>query len=101
MSDSAHAVHEDALVAFTERAPRSDTNWAGVIRTTDGLEIGCKIKNVSKTGAKIAVSEAYHLPETFMLKFGKDFVLRVRLAWRKGNFAGLKVEQITKLSANG
>lgn len=59
----------------------------------------CKIKNVSKTGAKIEISEAYFLPETFMLRFGKNFVCRVRLAWRKGKFSGLKVEEITKLDA--
>jgi hypothetical protein len=60
--------------------------------------MSCQIRNVSKTGAKIEISEIYHLPEAFMLKFGKNFVCRVRLAWRQGKFAGLKVEQITKLN---
>jgi len=99
MSDSVQAIPAEILNAFAERSPRSETDWPGAIRTSDGLEIQCKIKNVSKTGAKVEVSEAYYLPETFLLKFGKNFVCRVRLAWRRGRFTGLKVEQISKIDA--
>ena len=34
-----------------------------------------------------------------MLKVvGKDFVCRVRLAWRRGHFAGLLIEQVGKIA---
>lgn len=63
------------------------------------MEIPCTVKDVSKTGAKIAVSDSYHLPENFMLKIvGKDFVCRVKLAWRRGHFAGLRIEQVAKIA---
>lgn len=91
---------EEALVTIGERAPRNETNWIGLIRTFDGIEIPCTVKDISKTGAKIGVPASYHLPDSFMLKVvGKDFVCRVRLAWRRGHFAGLVIEQIGKIAS--
>ena len=35
-----------------------------------------------------------------MLKVvGKDFVCRVRVAWRRGHFAGLIIEQVGKIAS--
>jgi hypothetical protein len=85
--------------SFGERAPRNETNWIGLIRTSEGTEIPCTVKDVSKTGAKIGVPASYELPERFMLKVvGKDFVCRVKLAWRRGHFAGLIIEQVGKVA---
>ncbi|WP_143103661.1 PilZ domain-containing protein [Methylobacterium gossipiicola] len=97
MSNFAESIASEMIDPFIERSPRKDADWPGFIRTADGSEIECRIKNVSKTGARIEVSEVHFLPDTFLLKFGKNFVCRVRLAWRKGKSSGLKVEQITKL----
>ncbi|POR40270.1 hypothetical protein CRT23_24795 [Methylobacterium sp. V23] len=37
-----------------------------------------------------------------MLKIlGKDFVCRVSLAWRKGNFVGVHIEQFGKIAPRG
>lgn len=57
------------------------------------------MKDASASGAKIGVPASYHLPDTFMLKVvGKDFVCRVSLAWRRGHFAGVRIEQVGKLA---
>lgn len=81
------------------RAPRADTNWIAIIRTLDGVEIPCNVKDVSKTGARIGVPASCPLPDVFMLKIvGKDIVCRVSLAWRKGNFVGVHIEQFGKIA---
>ncbi|WP_103712234.1 PilZ domain-containing protein [Methylobacterium sp. V23] len=84
------------------RAPRAETNWIAIIRTLDGVEIPCNVKDVSRTGAQIGVPASCPLPDVFMLKIlGKDFVCRVSLAWRKGNFVGVHIEQFGKIAPRG
>lgn len=69
-----------------------------MIRLFDGTEIPCNIKDISKSGAKLGIPEAYTLPASFMLRIlGRDFVLKVNLAWRRGNYAGVRIERIAKL----
>jgi len=83
-----------------ERAPRNETNWIATIRTFDGAEIPCTVKDISKTGARIGLPSSCQLPDSFMLKvIGKDFVCRVSLAWRKGNFVGVHIEQFGKVAS--
>ncbi|WP_155912035.1 PilZ domain-containing protein [Methylobacterium sp. 77] len=90
---------DNASGLLMDRAPRSSTNWIAVIRTKEGVEIPCNVKDVSKSGAKIGVPSSYQLPESFMLKvIGKDFVLQVSLVWRSGNFVGVKIDQVGKLA---
>ena len=90
---------EGPSASFGERAPRNETDWIGLIRTLEGVEIPCTVKDVSKTGAKIGVPASYELPDNFMLKVvGKNFVCRVRLAWRRGHFAGVIIEQVGKIA---
>jgi hypothetical protein len=73
---------------IARREERTATNWIALIRLFDGTEIPCNIKDISKSGAKLGVPEAYILPASFMLRIlGRDFVLRVTLAWRRGNYA--------------
>ncbi|CAO4165392.1 PilZ domain-containing protein [Methylorubrum aminovorans] len=87
---------EASLVA--RREERTVTNWIAMIRLFDGTEIPCNIKDISKSGAKLGVPEAYTLPASFMLRIlGRDFVLKVNLAWRRGNYAGVRIERIAKL----
>lgn len=88
---------DDTNIVF--RAPRAETNWIAVIRTLDGVEISCTVKDVSKTGARIGVPASCPLPHTFMLKIvGKDIICRVSLAWRKGNFVGVHINQFGKIA---
>ncbi len=89
-------IPEAALVA--RREERTTTNWIAMIRLFDGTEIPCNVKDISKSGAKLGVPASYELPATFMIKIlGRDFVLRVNLAWRRGNYAGVRIERIAKL----
>lgn len=81
------------------RAPRAETNWIAIIRTLDGIEIPCNVKDVSKTGARIGIPASCPLPDVFLLKIvGKDIVCRVSLAWRKGNFVGVHIKQFAKIA---
>lgn len=87
-----------ATTVVARREDRSATNWIALIRLFDGTEIPCTVKDISKSGAKLGVPAAYELPASFMLRIvGRDFVLRVILAWRAGNYAGVRIERIAKL----
>ncbi|MCK2052865.1 PilZ domain-containing protein [Methylobacterium sp. 37f] len=89
--DQDAALHED-------RASRSKTEWIGLIRTQEGTEIPCSVKDVSATGAKLSVSENIQLPYEFMLKVvGMDYVCAVALAWRVGNLVGVRIVKFAKL----
>lgn len=85
--------------AVPERALRKETNWIALIRTPAGVEFPCTVKDISATGAKIGLPASYELPERFMLKVvGKDFVCRVKLAWRRDNFVGVNIEHFGKIA---
>ncbi len=89
-------VSADGLVQ--RREARMATNWIALIRLFDGTEIPCNIKDISKSGAKLGVPSSWELPPNFMLKVvGRDFVMRVTLAWRRGNYAGVHIDRIAKL----
>lgn len=86
----------EGLVARREQ--RTETSWIAMIRLFDGTEIPCNVKDISKSGAKLGVPASYELPSVFMLRvLGRDFVLRVTLAWRRGNYAGVRIDRIAKL----
>lgn len=92
------AAAQDVALLIARREERTTTNWIALIRLFDGTEIPCNVKDISKSGAKLGVPEAYALPASFMLRIlGRDFVLRVNLAWRRGNYAGVRIERIAKL----
>ncbi len=87
-----------APAALPERALRKETNWIAMIRTPDGIEIPCTVNDISATGARIGLPSSFELPDIFLLKVvGKDFLCRVKLAWRKGNFVGVHIEQFGKI----
>ncbi|MCJ2033567.1 PilZ domain-containing protein [Methylobacterium sp. J-068] len=80
------------------REERSPTNWIATIRLRDGTEIPCTVKDVSKSGAKIGVTAKQSLPPVFMLRIiGRDFLCLVRLAWRRGDYAGVRIERVGKV----
>lgn len=79
---------------------RKDTNWIAMIRLLDGTEIPCNVRDISKSGAKLGVPQSYILPKKFMFKvIGRDFVCLVSLAWRKGDYAGVRIERVGKVEA--
>ncbi len=100
--DAAPWAAADADSGATDLVPRREarmaTNWIAMIRLFDGTEIPCNVKDISKSGAKLGVPSSWELPPAFMLKVvGRDFVMRVTLAWRRGNYAGVHIDRIAKL----
>ncbi|WP_264049011.1 PilZ domain-containing protein [Methylobacterium flocculans] len=84
--------------AVPRREERSPTNWIATIRLRDGTEIPCTVKDVSKSGAKIGVAASQVLPPVFMLRIiGRDFLCLVRLAWRRGDYVGVRIERVGKV----
>lgn len=80
------------------REERSPTNWIATIRFRDGTEIPCSVKDVSKSGARICVGANQALPPVFMLRIiGRDFLCLVRIAWRRGDYVGVRIERVGKL----
>ncbi|GJD48312.1 hypothetical protein OPKNFCMD_1029 [Methylobacterium crusticola] len=66
-----------------------------VLRLDTGDEIPVVVRDVSAGGAKIAVSHRHRLPTCFELVFkttGRS--MRVRLAWQRGNFAGVSIHGV-------
>jgi hypothetical protein len=93
--------HEASAAAspVDRREDRNPTNWIAKIRLPDGTEIPCNVKDVSKSGAKVGIPSYHVLPETFMLRIiGRDFVCLVRLAWRRGDYAGVRIERVGKVA---
>ncbi|GJE18487.1 hypothetical protein AIGOOFII_3213 [Methylobacterium marchantiae] len=80
------------------REERNSTNWIATIRIPNGEDIPCTVKDVSKSGAKIGVPAYHVLPDTFLLRIiGRDFVCMVKLAWRRGDYVGVRIERVGKV----
>jgi hypothetical protein len=55
-----------------------------------GSTINCVVRDLSDTGAKLGVSSQAKLPPEFDLWFvQRKLKLRVRLQWRRGDYAGV------------
>lgn len=99
MSDISRSPPSDTSGIVRRCEERASTNWIALVRLPDGTEIPCNVKDVSPSGARLGIPGTVPLPEMFMLKVvGRDFVCQVRLAWRRGNFAGVRIERIGKLT---
>ena len=73
-----------------DRGDRITTMRLATIRLDDGEEIPCVLRDLSQTGAKLAVSRRYRLPATFYLVVhGREVAFPVRRAWQRGDFAGV------------
>ncbi|WP_442919052.1 PilZ domain-containing protein [Methylobacterium sp. XJLW] len=60
------------------------------IRFDDGEEIPCVLRDLSPTGAKLAVSRRYRLPASFyLIVHGREIAFPVRRAWQRGDLAGV------------
>jgi hypothetical protein len=83
------------------REERRETNWIALIRLPDGTEIPTTVKDISPSGARLVVPSSYALPKSFMFKvIGRDFVCAVQLAWRRGDYAGVRIARVGKLTSD-
>ncbi|MGX9984588.1 PilZ domain-containing protein [Methylobacterium fujisawaense] len=81
------------------REERRETDWIALIRLPDGTEIPTTVKYISPSGARLTVPSSYTLPDQFMFEVvGRAFVCAVRLAWRRGDHIGVRIERIGKLA---
>lgn len=97
MSESSDA---DVIFRNMRSEERKETNWIAKIRLFDGQEIATSIKDISASGARLAVPEGMELPERFMFRvIGRDFVCAVKVAWRRGSQVGVRIERVGKLEA--
>lgn len=82
------------------REERRETKWIALIRLPDGTEIPSTVRDISPSGARLAVPSSYALPQTFMFRvIGRDFVCAVQLAWRRGDYAGVRIARVGKLAS--
>ncbi|KQP12415.1 hypothetical protein ASF26_19860 [Methylobacterium sp. Leaf93] len=57
------------------------------------------MKDVSKSGAKLGIPAYHALPDSFLLRIiGRDFVCMVKLAWRRGDYVGVRIERVGKVA---
>ncbi|MET0366872.1 MAG: PilZ domain-containing protein [Methylobacterium sp.] len=90
----------DLMFRDVRREERKETNWIAKIRLFDGQEIATSVKDISASGARLAVPEGMELPERFMFRvIGRDFVCAVKVAWRRGSHVGVQIERVGKLEA--
>ncbi|GJE37708.1 PilZ domain-containing protein [Methylobacterium persicinum] len=88
----------DIMFRNVRREERKETNWIAKIRLFDGSEIATSVKDISASGARLAVPESMELPERFMFRvIGHDFVCAVKVAWRRGSQVGVRIERVGKL----
>lgn len=71
------------------------------IRLDNGEEIPCVIRDLSVSGAKLAVSARYALPAHFsIIVQGRDRAFPVRRVWRRGDLVGvtlIKADSMTEI----
>lgn len=80
------------------REERTAVNWIALIRLTDGTEIPCSVKDVSKAGMKVCVPQEQVLPHLLTLKIvGRDLVFLVEQAWRHQHHLGVSIRTVAKL----
>lgn len=90
----------DLIFQNVRREERKETNWIAKIRLFDGREIATSVKDISASGARLAVPEGMDLPERFMFRvIGRDFVCAVKVVWRRGSHVGVQIERVGKLEA--
>lgn len=79
----------------TERRgpPRKDVLIPAIVVCDDGQENRCVLRDVSSTGAKIAVPRAHRLPDRFRIVTGHSPLgFQVTRAWQRGDFVGVRLD---------
>ena len=83
-------------------ALRSRTFLKAEIDLNGGLStLGCIVKDLSETGARILVSEGIALPETFRIHLPKpDRWVQATVRWRRGEYIGVHFDGEQPLAAH-
>jgi hypothetical protein len=74
------------------RAARKTLNWLCVISTVDGVLVSqCTVRDVSMTGARIALDDSSLAPEQFVLRLTRDGAIwrKCRTIWRSPSNIGV------------
>jgi hypothetical protein len=76
-------------------AHRSRTFLKADIDINGGLSrLSCIVKDLSDTGARLAVSDGILLPDTFRLRLSKpDRWVQASVRWRRGEFVGVHFDE--------
>lgn len=84
----------DADVTFDGRTDeRFETSWLVEIAHPSLGKLQVAARDVSRTGARLAIPQDIVLPETFAFRIvGKNFLVRARMVWRRGHYVGIVVE---------
>jgi len=88
-------------MAEHRREVRQRTFLKGRILFNKGASsMDCLVRDMSASGARLAVPEGMELPERFMFRvIGRDFVCAVKVVWRRGSHVGVQIERVGKLEA--
>ena len=69
---------------------RQRTLKAAKIILTDWTTMDCVVRDISKGGARIALGDAFSLPQEFrLLLVSTNTIVPVQLLWQRGQTAGL------------
>jgi PilZ domain len=93
---SGEARHPMAPIADRRRAPRLKSLLTGTIVFDDrNSTMDCTVRNISAWGAKVALPDAFRVPEEFNLVIPHhDQTHRAKVIWRKGESAGLALSDV-------
>jgi hypothetical protein len=81
--------------AERRREPRLRSLLTATIMFDDRkCTMDCAVRNMSASGAKVVLPDAYRIPDQFELAIPHhDQVRRAHVAWRKGEAAGLALSE--------
>jgi hypothetical protein len=100
LHEAAHSAVRPPQTAIADRrrAPRLRCLLSGMIVHDDGTStMDCLVRNISAWGARIAVGDAFRLPEDFNLVVPHHAQThRARIIWRKGDAAGLALADVAE-----
>ncbi len=82
-------------------APRSRVLLSGIIAYGDGsYSFDCTIRNISKTGARVATGRQTHVPsEFFLINIRERVAYDCKVVWNKGGEVGVAFKATVNLSA--
>lgn len=88
----------DEVTFDGRRDERFETSWLVEIAIPGQGKLRVTARDVSLSGARLAIPENIELPETFAFRIvGKDFLVQARKIWRRGHFVGITVERTAPL----
>lgn len=85
--------HEAPTYEDQRLEPRRRVLFEGLLVGAGGrIKLSCMVRDMSPSGARIYISEAVQIPETFEFSItGQQRRWSATVRWRKGGFVGLKL----------